>query len=784
MASRWLLVFATLVLPAFSSAAGQPASVFGHGWKVTVERFPATLRIEHQSLGIIADRVVMALPQPGGLTAVKRFRGISKRPSDLVLFSEEPLIVCSIQLGDGRLSISTSSSQAVLVAQLPVGKDRFPVRLLDPTGTPVNWVGTDEVVGSFGGRGTINQSFLPIRNPECMYFTLGPTNNQNLDDLFDRAADTGLDFPPRSTLTRSRENPNMIEASIPVPGNATIRLLPDYFKRTLGVPYYIPYDDSLFKTAPTVWCSWTAYYADVREQDIVANTDWLAANLKDCGFHFVQLDDGYDRGPNGEHYWIERWDKTKFPHGPEWLTAYIKSKGLHPGLWLVPNAYAGAVDSHPEWYLHFKNGEIVRDYHTPALDSSNPEVLDFLKKLFTTLRGWGFEYYKFDGEHAIPKYAPNVDLSRLYDNSSDPLEIYRKRLAVIREAVGPDTFIEGCQAGTPLNGVGYFNSSFTGHDVYNSWQGMYPLFSSINANAFLNHMVIYVMPGEGIDVGPQMTVEEARTRRVPSFARVAESREKPLVGFGTTLDEARTIATYVSLSGVVYPVASVLPELPAERVRILKATMPTLPIFPVDLYSRGTDMQWYKFKETTPDTYLHNYPEILDLKVNAEPGSYDVAAFTNWSSAPVTREISLTDKLGLPEAGDLVAFDFWRETAVPIQTKGAARTVTLEIRPHETRVLLVHPASPGPQYLGTSRHISGVYSINKLARDLTAGTLSGSSQTIAGEPYSLWFNVDRPVQVQVEAGGKPVKFDQKLQGKVLTVTFQGQPEAVTWSVKQ
>ena len=784
MSSRCLLVLTGFVLLGSPFAVGQSSSVSGYGWKVSVEPGTATLKIEHERLGAIADHVVLGLRQPGGVAAVKAVLIARPGPNQLSFRSENPPSAWLFQLGDGRLSISCTSSAAVLVGQVPAGKGRMPVRVLDPAGTPVKWVGTDEVVTSYGGREAINPSFLPVRNPECMYFSLGPTENLSFDDLFDRATDTAVDFPPRSTLTRNRENQDLIDISIPVAGNATIRLLPDYFKRTLGVPFYIPYDDSRLKTAPTVWCSWTAYYADIREEDIVANTDWLAANLKDYGFQYVQLDDGYDRAPNGEHYWIENWDKSKFPHGPEWLTGYIKSKGLHPGLWLVPNAWAGAVDTHPEWYLHFKNGEMVRDYRTPALDSSNPEVLAFLKNLFGTLRGWGFEYYKFDGEHAIPKYAPNVDLSRLYDDATDPLEVYRKRLAVIREAVGPDTFIEGCQAGTPLNGVGFFNSSFTGHDVYNSWQGMYPLFSSINANAFLNHMVIYVMPGEGIDVGPQMTVEEARTRRVPRFVAVAESREKPLVGFGTTLDEARTVATFVSLSGVVYPVASVLPELPAERVQILKATIPTLPIFPADLFSRGTDMAWSKFKTTQPDYYLHNYPEILDLKVNAESGRYDVAAFTNWSGVAVTREVSLTDKLGLEE-GPLVAFDFWRRTLVPVESyRGVAQKVTLEIRPHETRVLLVHPASAGLQYLGTSRHISGAYSILRLAQDNEAGTVSGSSQTIAGEPYTLWFRVDRAPQIQVEAGGKPLKFDQKLDGHLLTLTFQGQPEVVKWNVKQ
>ena len=224
-----------------------------------------------------------------------------------------------------------------------------------------------------------------------------------------------------------------------------------------------------------VWCSWTSYYGDVTEAAIVKNADWLSEHLKPYGFQYVQIDDGYDRSPKEGHYWIEHWDKSKFPKGPEWIAGYIKSKGLHPGLWLVPNAYAGAVEAHPDWYLRDRQGKIVLDYGTPALDSSHPEVLDFLKRLFGTLGSWGFDYYKFDGEHALPKYAPPVDLKRLHDPTADPLAVYRHRLEVIRQVIGPNTFVEGCPAGTPLNGIGFFNSYFNGQDVYNNWQGMYAL---------------------------------------------------------------------------------------------------------------------------------------------------------------------------------------------------------------------------------------------------------------------------------------------------------------------
>ena len=81
------------------------------------------------------------------------------------------------------------------------------------------------------------------------------------------------------------------------------------------------------------WCGRVGpgYYKDVTEKDIVENTDWLAKNLKPYGFQFVQLDDGFDRGKDGEHYWIENWDKTKFPHGPEWLTRLHKVQGAPRG---------------------------------------------------------------------------------------------------------------------------------------------------------------------------------------------------------------------------------------------------------------------------------------------------------------------------------------------------------------------------------------------------------------------------------------------------------------------
>ena len=205
----------------------------------------------------------------------------------------------------------------------------------------------------------------------------------------------------------------------------------------------------------------------------------------------------------------------------------------------------------------------------------------------TTLDDWGFDYYKFDGEFALPLYIPGVDRGKLYEPNVDPLAAYRTRLNMIRETIGPNRFIEGCPAGTPLNGIGFFNSYFTGHDLYANWEGMFPLFSSITSSAFLNHLAVYVMPGEGMEVGSHMSVEEATSKRPRVVLDTIRERESPVTGVGTTTAEARTVVSWVALTGVVYPLASVMPEVPQERLELLHKTLPTMPILPVDLFKIG-----------------------------------------------------------------------------------------------------------------------------------------------------------------------------------------------------
>ncbi len=572
------------------------------------------------------------------------------------------------------------------------------------------------------------------------------------------------------------------QPELPVPGTALVRLIPDYYTRQLGLPFYAPMDDSHFPAAPMVWSSWTSYYNNVGEADIVRNADWIADHLKPYGFQYVELDDGYDAGGRHGHNWIDQWNPKKFPHGPQWLAGYVKSKGLHPGIWIVPNAYGGGVEEHPDWYLRDKSGKFVLDYGTPALDSTNPQVQAFLKKLFMTLGKWGFDYYKFDGEHALPKYAPPVDRNKLFDPSLDPVTAYRDRLKLIRQTIGPQAFVEGCPSGTPLNGIGYVNSYFNGADVYNNWNGMHALLDSINANAFLNHIAVYVMPGEGMELGPRMTVDEASRVRPRRVIDTARQREEPMIGFGVTAAEARTLVSFTSLTGVAYSLASVLPELPDDRIRLIRQTLPTMPILPADLFSRGSVVQWATFKHLHANDHFHNFPEILDLKINAVAGVYDVVGLVYWRQTKVKKQISFSQKLGLEPATPYVVFDYWNQRPLGIFKD----RLEVEIEPHDTRVLHTHPWLGRPQLIGISRHISGAYSLLDLQWDAAKSALRGSSRTVPGDAYTLYVNVPDGLTVAkaeaTAAGVGAVPARQDWAGNCLVIHLAGQPEPIAWQV--
>ena len=324
-------VSAFFLIATGNAHAAAPPAISNQGWTITADRERSVLSISQQDLGIVLQDVRINLGDQNGVLPLTGWSVEQTSQSQLTIHTVHPMTAWNFGIGRNMLKISSTATNAVLTAQAPATSNRIPARVLDPQGFPVDWIGTDEAPLEYGGTETRNQSFLPLKNPEVMYFALGLVSGSTFHSLFDRKQDAVIQFSDQTTLRRADQDPSLMDVRIPVPGNTYIRLVPDYYTKTLGVPFYVPLDDSYFSAAPMVWSSWTGYYEDVTEKDIVQNTDWLAKNLKPYGFQFVQLDDGFDRGKDGEHYWIENWDKTKFPHGPAMAHKLHKVQGAPRG---------------------------------------------------------------------------------------------------------------------------------------------------------------------------------------------------------------------------------------------------------------------------------------------------------------------------------------------------------------------------------------------------------------------------------------------------------------------
>ncbi|HEU24500.1 MAG: hypothetical protein C0176_06565 [Mesoaciditoga sp.] len=209
------------------------------------------------------------------------------------------------------------------------------------------------------------------------------------------------------------------------------------------------------------WESWYSYYLDISQETFLKELE--NANLK---YEVFQLDDGYEAD-------IGDWLRTnsKFPDGLEFLARKIKEKGMKAGIWTAPFSVSESSElfrSHPDYLVKDDKGNPVVAYENwnkkiYAIDLSNDEAIEWLKNLFSTLKGYGYEFFKID--FLFAGMVPGKRKSNL-----SPVESYTRGMKAIAEAVG-ESHILGC--GAPLlPSIGYVDSMRIGADTAPEWGGM------------------------------------------------------------------------------------------------------------------------------------------------------------------------------------------------------------------------------------------------------------------------------------------------------------------------
>ncbi len=460
---------------------------------------------------------------------------------------------------------------------------------------------------------------------------------------------------------------------------------------------------------PTVHCTWYVDGAS-RENVMTGRTDYAAQALKPFGLGVMQIDDGWQLGSskNGpKKVFINHNPQGPYPSGMKPMADTIRKAGMTAGIWLIP--FAGSSDDpwfadKTGWFAKKPDG---KPYDTrwggTCFDLTRADTQAYLKDVIRAMtRDWGYKYLKMDGLYT----GASVNLNYVCDTFredeigqavlSNPkitqIEMMRNSLKLVRETAGKDVFLLGCCEPQNMRSAGaafgLVNAMRIGPDNGANWAGMMrgPEFGAWQY--FLNRRVWYNDPD-------------------PLYARGS-----------LPLEHAQAICSWVTLSGQMNSSSEDYAKLPPDRLDLLKRTMPSHRAVarPVDLFENRIPGLWLVTDAATP-----------------ERPRRDVIGLFNWDSTEKTFDESLA-KIGIPGDGEQIAFDFWSNALTP-PFKGR---LTQTVRPQSCAVLAVRPVLDRPQLISTSRHITqGMVDVKEERWDAKTRTLSGVSQTVAGDRYEL-----------------------------------------------
>lgn len=459
---------------------------------------------------------------------------------------------------------------------------------------------------------------------------------------------------------------------------------------------------------PVGYCTW---YSDKHggasdEKSLAELTAVAAKQLKPVGFSLIQIDDGWQQGVknNGPKKVFSAFNpKGPYPSGMKATADNIAAQGLTPGIWFMP--FAGTWDDpffaeHQDWFVKTEDGKAyVSKWGGTSLDMTNPGARAYLASEVKRIAGeWGYRYFKMDGmytgtatQQVYPnsQYKPDGIGEAVFQNPDKTnIEAYRDGLKLIRQTAGDGVFILGCCAPQNMRSYGgafgLIDAMRVGPDNGPGWKSLLRGPTYASRSYFLNGRVWWNDP-DPVYVRPSVPIEHARL-----------------------------ICSWVTIAGDLNLCSEWLPALPAERMDLLKRTMPShdLPARPVDLFDNDP-------------------PRIWLLTDDRQEPRRDVIGIYNWTSEPLNID-EPPERIGLPGKGPYVAFDYWANAFVP-KFNGHLRTTL----PKEScQVLSVRPVADHPQLISTSRHITqGI--VDVVSEKWKGDSLSGVSRVVGADPYEL-----------------------------------------------
>ncbi len=544
------------------------------------------------------------------------------------------------------------------------------------------------------------------RGGQDLRCALGPAASTVDNALFDRRTDAALEFFGGPAVCLSFDWPAKAwRFAIGTEGNDyvrgfAIRVRQDVYARKFDVHYRPINKRNTFPTPPAGWMTWYAVQFDAGEQTVLTNAAWQAEHLRDFGATALWVDWEWFHGnfsgigePDADTFHP---DPRRYPEGLAPIAAALEQMGLVPALWVGftnDPTENERIKANPELVLVRKPSWCGQYF----LDPSQPKYLrEYIPAAFGQLKQWGFKALKWDCLPITLQY-----LDRWHDQMADPAltseEALRGAFQAARAVVGPDFYMLSCSGHTSRDitmAADIFDAARIGGDIF-QWSEYITQCVARVMKFYAFHNVMFYNDPDNVVLRPKFN----------------------------TADQALSRLSFVALLGLPITLGDPLPELPADRVELLRRGLPPVDAHPMDIRATAHDFQVVK----------------LNLAIATPFENWNVVDVLNLTTADAEVGLDLAADLHLP-AGSYHLYDFWANAY--LGEASTAAPVPLTLRPCASQVLAVRPALDRPQILSTSRHLTqGAVDLASLDWDEATQTLSAVSRVVAGDPYAVTLHV-------------------------------------------
>lgn len=244
------------------------------------------------------------------------------------------------------------------------------------------------------------------------------------------------------------------------------------------------------------WCSWYYAYFYLTAEKLSDYLDGFETVQPRVPIKTVQIDVGYFPHVGD---WLE--PSCNFPEGVMGSVTKIRNYGYNAGIWIAPYMVGNRsklYQEHPEWVLRNLDGSMAHinrfyeenrlwgamDEEYYLLDTSNPEVMEYLRNVFRTFRKMGITFFKTDFMFWGAKSSNEVVRHTPGKTSA---EYQRELYEMIRKEIGEDSFWLGCISNyAPM--IGFADAMRISWDIGANWSYAENFFREVQGQQFLNNV--------------------------------------------------------------------------------------------------------------------------------------------------------------------------------------------------------------------------------------------------------------------------------------------------------